>query len=68
LPVAIQATSTITGTLAREVWIDGVKKYTESSNALSATLSVAAEPTAFSVFASNSAGTKWEQIVNATVK
>ncbi len=52
-----------------EVWIDGVKKYAEtSSTTLKTTLSVAAGTHRFAVLAINTAGTKWEQAVNATVK
>jgi hypothetical protein len=69
-PVAVQAAATITGTLARiEVWVDGVKKYTEtSSKALSTSISLAAGSHRFTVFAVNTAGTKWEGVVTATVK
>ncbi len=68
-PVAIQAASSITGTFNRmEVWIDGVKKYTEtSSTTLNTTLTMAAGTHRFAVLAYNSAGTKWEQAFNATV-
>jgi hypothetical protein len=69
-PVQVQAAATITGTLARmEVWVDGVKKYTEtSSKTLSTSISLAAGSHRFTVFAVNTAGTKWEGVVNATVK
>lgn len=69
-PVTVQAASKITGTLARmEVWVDGVKKYTEtSSKTLSTSLALAAGSHRFTVFAVNTAGTKWESVVNATVK
>ncbi len=69
-PVAIQAASDVTGTFNRmEVWIDGVKKYTEtSSTTLNTTLTMAAGTHRFAVLAYNSAGTKWEQAFNATVK
>jgi hypothetical protein len=69
-PVAIQAASNVTGTFNRmEVWIDGVKKYTEtSSTTLNTTLTLAAGTHRFAVLTFNTAGTKWEQAVNATVK
>ncbi len=69
-PVAIQATSNITGTFSRmEVWIDGVKKYTETtSTALNTTLTLGAGTHRFAILAFNTAGTKWQQAVNATVK
>jgi limonene-1,2-epoxide hydrolase len=69
-PVAIQAASSVTGTFQHmEVWIDGVKKYSETgSTALNTTLTVAAGTHRFAVLAFNTAGTKWEQVYNATVK
>jgi FG-GAP-like repeat/Bacterial Ig domain len=69
-PVAVQAAATITGTLARmEVWVDGVKKYTEtSSKTLRTSVSLGAGSHRFTVFAVNTAGTKWDSVVNATVK
>lgn len=69
-PVAVQAAASITGTLARmEVWVDGVKKYTEtSSRVLSTSISVSAGTHRFVVLAVNTAGTKWQGTVNATVK
>jgi hypothetical protein len=69
-PVAVQVAATITGTLARmEVWVDGVKKYTEtSSKMLSTSISLAAGSHRFTVFTVNTAGTKWEGVVTATVK
>jgi hypothetical protein len=56
--------------LARmEMWVDGVKKYTEtSSKMLSTSMSIAAGTHRFVIFAVNTAGTKWEGTVNATVK
>ncbi len=48
-----------------EVWVDGVKKYTETS---SKSISVAAGSHRFGVFAVNTAGTKWEGVSTATVK
>ena len=69
-PVQVQATSTITGTLARmEVWVDGVKKYTETTTtSLNTTLSLAAGSHRFDIYAVNTSGTKWETTVTATVK
>ncbi|MES2220566.1 MAG: carboxypeptidase regulatory-like domain-containing protein, partial [Acidobacteriota bacterium] len=69
-PVAIQATTTVTGTIARmEVWIDGAKKYSESSSTtLNTNLTLAAGTHRFAVLAFNAAGNKWEQAYNATVK
>ena len=69
-PVTIQATSKVTGTLARmELWIDGVKKYTETTSpTLTYSISLAAGSHRFAVFAVNTAGAKWETFDNATVK
>jgi hypothetical protein len=69
-PVQVKAAATITGTLARmEVWVDGVKKYTEtSSKTLTTSISLGAGSHRFAVFAVNTAGTKWEGVVTATVK
>jgi hypothetical protein len=69
-PVAVQAASTITGTLARmEVWVDGVKKYTETtSKSLSTSIVLAAGSHRFDIYAVNTAGTKWVKTVTATVK
>jgi hypothetical protein len=69
-PVKVQAAATITGTLARmEVWVDGLKKYTEtSSKTLSTSISLAAGSHRFSIYAVNTAGTKWQGVSTATVK
>jgi hypothetical protein len=69
-PVHVQATATITGTLARiELWVDGVKKYTEtSSKTLNTSISLAAGSHRFGIFAVNTAGTKWQGVSTATVK
>jgi hypothetical protein len=69
-PVQVRATATVTGTFARmEVWIDGVKKYTQTSNpVLLTTIPVAAGTHRFAVIAVNTSETKWESAVTATVK
>ena len=69
-PVQVVATATVTGKFARmEVWIDGVKKYTQTTNpVLLTTIPVSAGTHRFGVFAVNTAGTKWEAVANATVK
>ena len=69
-PVQVQAAATITGTFARmEVWVDGVKKYTEtSSKTLNTSISLAVGSHRFGIFAVNTAGTKWEGVSTATVK
>ncbi len=66
-PVAIQAASSSPPFNCMEVWIDGVKKYTEtSSKTLNTTLTVRAGTHRFAVLAFNPVGTKWELGVNAT--
>lgn len=69
-PVSVRAAARITGTLARmEIWVDGVKKYSEtSSTSFSTSLSLAAGSHRFDIYAVNTAGTKWEKTVTATVK
>jgi hypothetical protein len=69
-PVTAQAKATITGTLARmEVWVDGVKKYTETtSTTLSTSITLTAGSHRFDFYAVNTAGTKWLTTVNATVR
>jgi hypothetical protein len=69
-PVLVEASSTVSGTIARmELWVDGVKKYTAtSSKQLNTTLGMVAGTHHFAVLALNTAGQKWESAVNATVK
>lgn len=69
-PVQVQATATISGTLARmELWVDGAKKYTEtSSKVLNTSISLTAGSHRFTVIAANTAGTQWQTAVNAMVK
>jgi hypothetical protein len=69
-PVSVKAASTVTGTIARmELWVDGVKKYTApSTKQLNTTISLAGGSHRFGVFAINTAGTKWQSVVTATVK
>jgi hypothetical protein len=68
-PVQVQAAANITGTLARmEVWVDGVKKFTEStSKSFTTSITLAAGSHRFDVYAVNTAGTKWLKTVTATV-
>ena len=68
-PVLAQATASISGTLARmEVWVDGVKKYSENtSTSLSTSISLAPGSHTFDFYAVNTAGTKWLTRVIATV-
>lgn len=48
--------------------VDGVKKYTETSKTLNTSINLGACSHHFGVFAVNTPGTKWEGIVDATVK
>ena len=69
-PTTVSATATITGTLARmEVWVDGVKKYTETTSK-SLNISVAlssGKQHKIDVYAANTAGNLWETTAWATV-
>jgi hypothetical protein len=68
-PILVEATSKITGTLARmEVWVDSAKMYTETSSAsLQVSLNVAPGSHTFTVYAVNTAGTVWRSSTTATV-
>jgi len=51
-----------------EVWVDGVKKHTETSGlTLNTSIALAAGKRRFDFYAVNTAGTKWERTVYATV-
>ncbi|HZZ41008.1 MAG TPA: FG-GAP-like repeat-containing protein [Acidobacteriaceae bacterium] len=69
-PVQVMASATVTGKLASmQLWVDGVKKYSETSSAtLQTSISLSAGSHRFAVLAVNTSGQKWEQAVNATVK
>ena len=68
-PVTVQAKATIAGTLARmEVWVDGVKKFTETtSTTLNTSIALATGSHRFDIYAVNTAGTKYLKTVTATV-
>jgi hypothetical protein len=68
-PVTARSAAKVTGTISRmEVWVDGVKKYsTYGSTSLSTSISLAAGNHRFAFYAVNTAGTKWETTVYATV-
>jgi hypothetical protein len=52
-----------------ELWVDGVKKYTETtSTSLSTSITLAAGAHTFHIYAVNTAGTKWLGSVSATVQ
>jgi hypothetical protein len=51
-----------------ELWVDGIKKFSTFNNTtLSTSLSLASGSHTFVVYAVNTAGTKWQKTVNATV-
>ena len=68
--VLVQATSKITGTLARmEIWVDSVKQYTETTAAsLSAGVMASPETHTITVYAVNADGTAWSQAVTARIQ
>jgi hypothetical protein len=68
-PVLVQATSTVTGTLARmEIWVDSTKKYTESnSNSVSASIEMTPGKHTITVFAVNTSGTVWSSATSVNV-
>ena len=69
-PVLVEATAKVTGTIvSTQLWVDGVKTFNApDSTTLTTSVSVAAGPHRFAVIATNTAGTKWESTVTATVK
>jgi hypothetical protein len=68
-PVEVQATATITGTLARmEIWVDGTKMFTETtSTSFDTSLALANGSHKIDVYAANTAGNLWETTTYATV-
>ena len=69
-PVLVTATSKVTGTIvSTQLWVDGVKNFNApGSTTLTTSVTLAAGSHRFAVIATNTAGTKWESTVNATVK
>ncbi|WP_216841188.1 FG-GAP-like repeat-containing protein [Acidobacterium sp. S8] len=69
-PVLVEASANIDGGLQRmEVWVDGVKKFTEFSGPfLGASIVLPAGTHQFVVYAVNFEGVLWEGSVTATVK
>jgi hypothetical protein len=67
-PVLAEAAGTVTGTMSHmELWIDGVKKFSENGGLLNTSLSLASGTHRFAFLALNTAGAKWTAAVNATV-
>jgi hypothetical protein len=68
-PLQVTATATVSGTIATtQLWVDGVKKYSTASSSLNTSISLSAGTHRFAVVAANTAGQKWEDVVNATVQ
>jgi hypothetical protein len=69
-PVHALATGKVSGTFSHmELWVDGVRKYSESSSAtLSTNVTLAKGKHKFGFFAVNTAGAKWNNVVYATVQ
>ena len=69
-PVQVQAAGTVTGTISHmELWVDGVKKFaTTGGSTLNTSLSLTSGSHRFAVLVLNTAGTKWQQAINATVQ
>ncbi len=69
-PVLVSATSKVTGTIvSTQLWVDGVKNFNApGSTTLTTSVTLAAGSHRFSVIATNTAGTRWESTVTATVK
>ncbi len=69
-PVLVSATSKVTGTIAStQLWVDGVKNFNApGSTTLTTSVTLAAGSHRFAVIATNTAGTRWESTVTATVK
>src|SRR5689334_16325794 len=66
-PVSVKAASAVSGTTARmELRVDGMRKYTASSNSINTSISLAAGSHRFAVIAVDTAGQKWENPVNAS--
>ena len=69
-PVLVTATSKVTGTIvSTQLWVDGVKNFNApGTTTLTTSVTLAAGSHRFAVIATNTAGTKWESTVTATVK
>src|SRR6185312_1885390 len=68
-PVTAQAAGTVSGTLHdMELWVDGVKKFSTTSNTLTTQVSLAPGTNRFAFLAINTAGQKFESVSNATVQ
>jgi FG-GAP-like repeat len=67
-PVLVETTANISGSLARmELWVDGVKKYTETTSLwFNTSVYVGPGYHRFDVFAVNTTGTKWLQTAYVT--
>lgn len=68
-PVRAWAAGRVSGTFSRmELWIDGVKKYTTTTTTVDVKYTLAKGSHKFSFYAINTAGQKWNAVVNASLK
>jgi hypothetical protein len=68
-PVQVEASAAVTGVIAHtQLWVDGVKKFTETSTALETSIILPAGLHRFAIVATNTAGQKWKTAVYATVR
>jgi hypothetical protein len=68
-PVRAWAAGRVSGTFSRmELWIDGVKNYTTTSNTINVSYTLARGPHKFIFYAYNTAGSRWSATANTTVK
>jgi Bacterial Ig domain len=68
-PVQVEATATVTGTIANtQLWVDGVKRFIAPSTSLNTSIILSPGTHRFAVVAANTAHQKWEGAVYATVE
>jgi hypothetical protein len=68
-PIQALATANVPALARMEVWVDGVKQYTETTSAtLNTSLDVSPGLHEFDFYAVNTSGTKWETILSTNVK
>jgi hypothetical protein len=69
-PVQVSAAAYVSGKLDRmEIWVDGVKKYTETTSlSFNTSLTISSGDHELEIYAVNTAGTKYEKVVDITVK
>jgi hypothetical protein len=68
-PVRAWASGRVSGTFSRmELWIDGVRKNTTTSNTINVTYTLTRGPHKFIFYVYNTAGSRWSATANTTVK